>query len=237
LLAEVGPDLRPQITDDPTWTEAAGISVRSSYAAVKDSQTVAIDIYRRKDNWPTIDSSSGTDLDLTYFKGEIDGGDVWAFEDDFWASSEVVYEIAVPKDWNRNAGPRHEDSYTVTGSADPAITSAVLTETTGGTACTTGNQRQMGIVWATTNVTDLSHDINIYYRVEPYLGWTLSTSQVSPVTNTSGDFYVPMYESSAGDAVLLDVEARLDLTTGGSTVYDTRIAFSGDIFIGIYCEP
>jgi hypothetical protein len=95
----------------------------------------------------------------------------------------------------------------------------------------------MGIVWATTNVTDLSHDINIYYRVEPYLGWTLSTSQVSPVTNTSGDFYVPMYESTAGGAVLLDVEARLDLTTGGSTVYDTRIAFSGDIFIGIYCEP
>jgi phage minor structural protein len=231
-LAEI---LSSSITESGT---SPNMQLRRTFGPNKE--TVAISIYRRKtdstdDYWPTRNNLQTGQLDWDYYKGEIDQHADWAYVDSGWATNDRCNEIAVPLDANWAAGSREEYTYDITGTPSPRITTTGFTELAAGTACSPStSRRKLQVSWETADVTDPSHDMRIYVRVNGG-SWSLAYTETSPVKNTDYDYYAPMYQADPPTGYLQSVDFRLDLWDG-SEVDDSRIVTETEVFFGVGCS-
>lgn len=203
---------------------------------VVDGETKEVHVYRRKDNWPTVDDTQIGQLDTRYRVRIMTGAFGWCHEGEGFVTDDVVHDIWVPANprFKNPLGERKEYSYTVTGSSTPVIVSSSRDNTSVGTDCTT--KRTVTLTWTTDGATDGAQDMKIYRSIiggpqkfEPFI---LIKTEASPVTVTSYVADALMFEDSGG--ARLSARFRLDLVTGG-TVEDTDTHEEDDIFDGVVC--
>jgi hypothetical protein len=203
-----------EITSNNVSESGSSPNVTVKRTMVADNRTSAVRVYRRKDNWPTVDDSQGGQLDPAYDRGTVDARDGWVYEDGGWATNDDVYDIVVALDANGQDGEREEPSpYTVTGTPSAQFTSTKRTDIDNGANC--GNPRSVKVEWTTSGVTDDSHDVLVHRIVDdgPVLLIATITNPFPGGTEEYQDDGAPMY---AGGSESRRVDYRLDLWNGAS---------------------
>ena len=231
----VAADERAEILDSSVLQTGAGSGGNASVkrSVDVDSHTTRVKVYRRLDNWPTLDDSQGGNLDALYYKGWIDSDDSWSYENFGYGTGDVVYDIFVPVNADNSPGMREEYSYTVLSGdpVDPVITSMSRVQTAQGTGCDAADRRKITVTWATDNAADGPQDMEIYVRVDGG-SWVLDFTEASPVSNTSYVFTSIYTYGAAGAARTEDF--KLELVTSAVTE-DTATRNDEDNFTGLPC--
>jgi hypothetical protein len=243
-IVEVRPNEQAEIESSDVSQDGNGAStdVPVTRSVEVDSHTVEVEVFRKKDAWPTTDGTQSGNLDPDYLRGSIDNGDNWEFTDGGhsgdYRQNDVVYDIFVPIDANGNAGKntttdrnRWEYSYTVTGApTDPYFNTSDRVEGQTGTSCSVGNRRQAKVDYTATGM-DNTYQFELYQRIDAG-GWNLVSTHLWSTTST-GMQDLMTYFQKPNPVKLVDLQIRIYLIAGhvlkdSRTHNDTR-TYEGQI--------
>jgi hypothetical protein len=218
--------------------DSGGASVKRTW--IVNQATVSVRHFRRVGAYPTDTGHDTGTLDYSYDRGFVDVHDNFAYEDGGY-TDETIYDIGVPYDLDGIAGESSAPSgYTVTAQSGGYSSGAnpfpqfVITnrdDASDGTSCSLGSRRKVDLSWTTSDVTDTSHDVDIYYRLNNG-GWHFGYTVTDPVTTQTYQHEAPMYKKKNGD--LQSIDYRLELVAG-SIIDDQSLLREELIFIGDIC--